>query len=129
MAITVTPTYANPSNTAKNVTFAEGVSETAGTAETFETVFPASDETCCIMVKNGNTATVQVKLLAAKENNGFSEVNHTLAKNGMCVFSIESGFVKNADGKVCVKVTPNSATTVKTCGVGVAAVCSGVTTA
>ena len=100
MAITVTPTYVNPSNTAKNAAFAEGVSETAGTAETFETVFPASDETCYIMVKNG-----------------------------MCVFSVESGFVKNADGKVYVKVTPNSATTVKSCAVGVAAIYSGVTTA
>ncbi len=128
MAITVTPTYVSPENTVKILTNAEGVSETNGTPEVFEAAFPAKDETCYILVTNGNVSAVQVCVLAAAEGNGFAESNCTLAKNAHCAIAVESGFVKNAGGKVCVKISPNAMNTVKGCGVTVSAVYSGVIT-
>ena len=128
MAITVTPTYVSPADTAVTMELAEGVSEVNGTPEIFETALPARDETCYILLKNGNVSSVQVRLLAASEGNGFTENNYTLSKNAQCAIAIESGFVKNAEGKIGVKVTPNAMNTVKGCGVTVGAVYSGVKT-
>ena len=128
MAITVTATRIYPANKAKNISAAEGVSEVNGTAETFETVFPAKDETCYFLVKNGNVAPIQVKLLASCANNGFTESNYTVSKNTICAIGIESGFVKDVNGKVSIKATPGSATTLKLSGVTVSAIYSGVGT-
>ncbi len=128
MAITVTTTHVYPGNKAFSTTQAEGVSETNGTAEIFELAFPASDETCYIIIKNGNVAAVQAKLLAAAANNGYYESNYTVAKNAICVIGIESAFVKDTNGKVSVKLTPNASSTVKSCGATVSGVYSGVTT-
>ena len=127
MAITATATRIVNTNKATNVILTTGVSETNGTAETFEFVFPAKDESCYIIVSNGNVAAAQVKLLAASEGNGYYESTYSIAKNTICAYALESHFVKASNGKVSVKITPSSSSTVKNSGVNVMGLCSGVT--
>ncbi len=128
MAVTVNPQRLTNSNTGYTPTPATGVSSTAGTSENFEFTFPSRDETAYIIVTNGSVASVTVKLVPAASGNGFTPNVLTLATGKVGVFRIESGFVKNSEGKVAVTVTPGASYTVSGSGVSVYGVYSGVLT-
>lgn len=95
---------------------AVGQSSTAGTVEIFEASFPVYNESCYIVATNGNVATVQLKVLSNGAE-GYVEENYTTPKNGFVVIGVDPAYMKQADGTVHVKITPNSATTVSQCGV------------
>lgn len=95
---------------------AVGQSSTAGTAEIFEAAFPAYNVSCYIVATNGNVATVQLKVLSNGAE-GYAEESYTTPKNGFVVIGVDPAYMKQSDGTVHVKITPNSATTISTCGV------------
>ncbi|MDD4125840.1 MAG: hypothetical protein PHW77_08990 [Eubacteriales bacterium] len=128
MAVTVTPMRTASANTGYSPIAATGASEITGTPENFEFTFPSKDETIYIIVTNGAVATVTAKLAANSPNNGFTPPTLSLAVGKVGVFRIESGFVKAANGKITLTVTPNAASTVAASGVNVYGIYSGVIT-
>ncbi|MGI6717456.1 MAG: hypothetical protein ACOX3X_09825 [Eubacteriales bacterium] len=127
MAITVTPMRLTNSNTGYAPMAATGTSAVAGTAETFEFAFPAKDETIHIIITNGSVGPVSAKLVA-NPGKGFNPPTLNLAIGKMGVFRIESGYVKDSNGKISLVVTPAEQNTVSGSGVKVYGVYSGVVT-
>ncbi|NLN56363.1 MAG: hypothetical protein GX148_08755 [Clostridiales bacterium] len=127
MAVKVNTVRITASNTGYALVSATGTSAVAGTAEQFEFTFPAKDETVCILVTNGNVATVTARL-SGVPGKGPTPPVLSLPVGTLGAFRIESGYVKNSDGKIILTVTPNASNTVSSCGVQVYGIYSGVIT-
>lgn len=126
MAITVTPNRIGMSNTGYALTAATGVSQVAGTSEDFEFVFPCKDETAYIIIANGAIAAVTAKLKAAPNHGSYTPNILTLATGKIAAFRLETGFVKDAGGKVTLTVNPGAAQTVSGLGVKIYGVYNSV---
>lgn len=127
MAITATATKLALSDKGYLLTASQGISDTAGTAESFEFVFPCADEAAHIIVVNGNIGAITAEMVSNSSSNGFIAPQTVVSAGRVCAFSIESGYVKNTDGKVVLKLTPPSDKTLSSCGVKVYALYHGVT--
>lgn len=97
---------------------AVGESSTAGTAETFEAAFPVYNESCYIVVTNGNESSVRLRILSNGAE-GYVEENYTVLKNAMVIAGVDPAYMKQSDGTVHIQILPNAMTTVSSCGVKV----------
>lgn len=128
MATTATVTRIDKRNTGKVITATSATSSTASAAEKFEFTFGCKDENAVILVKNGSVGKITASLEAAGSGNGFTPVSTEVATGGLCALTVESGFVKNVNGKVTLSVTPPSGSALSACGVSVYGIESGVVT-
>ena len=128
MATSVTVTKIDARNTGKVITATSAASTTTGAAEKFKFAFASRDENAVILVKNGTVGKITASLEASESGNGFTPSSTEIATGGICAFTVESGFVKNTDGKITLSVTPPAGSALASCGVSVYGISSGVVT-